>query len=268
MKRFRSEERAIFLIGIDSGLNKFSLKPYCLRFDSLNLLYLKFTSPKPKPSQKVAFLFPMHNLFLIFLLFSFAVRFEDEKVILFLGDSLSAGFGLDVAEAFPSLIQKKIEQEKLPFKVVNAGLSGETTAGGLRRIDWLLKQKVDVLVIELGGNDGLRGIAPSETKKNLQGIVDKAREKNPDIVIVLAGMQAPPNMGADYTKTFRAIFPEIAKKNSIALIPFLLEGVAGNARLNLPDGIHPTAEGHQLVAKTVWNTLNPVLLRTTQAQRK
>ncbi len=214
------------------------------------------------------FVIPMHNLFLVFLLFFFAFHGQDEKVILFLGDSLSAGFGLDVEEAFPSLIQKKIEQEKLPFKVVNAGLSGETTAGGLRRIDWLLKQKVDVLVIELGGNDGLRGIAPSETKKNLQGIVDKAREKNPDIVIVLAGMQAPPNMGADYTKTFRAIFPEIAKKNSIALIPFLLEGVAGNPRLNLPDGIHPTIEGHRIVAQTVWNTLNPVLLRTIEATRK
>jgi acyl-CoA thioesterase-1 len=209
----------------------------------------------------------MRNVFLV-LLFSFAFPVQDEKVILFLGDSLSAGFGLDVEDAFPSLIQKKIEQEKLPFKVINAGLSGETTAGGLRRIDWLLKQKVDVLVIELGGNDGLRGIAPSETKKNLQGIIDKAREKNPDIVIVLAGMQAPPNMGKDYTEKFRAIFPALAKKNSIALIPFLLEGVAGNPRLNLPDGIHPTAEGHRIIAETVWNTLNPILSRTIEAHRK
>jgi acyl-CoA thioesterase-1 len=209
----------------------------------------------------------MRNVFLV-LLFSFAFPVQDEKVILFLGDSLSAGFGLDVEDAFPSLIQKKIEQEKLPFKVINAGLSGETTAGGLRRIDWLLKQKVDVLVIELGGNDGLRGIAPSETKKNLQGIIDKAREKNPDMVIVLAGMQAPPNMGKDYTEKFRAIFPALAKKNSIALIPFLLEGVAGNPRLNLPDGIHPTAEGHRIIAETVWNTLNPILSRTIEANRK
>jgi acyl-CoA thioesterase-1 len=209
----------------------------------------------------------MRNVYLVLLFFS-AFRVQDDKVILFLGDSLSAGFGLDVAEAFPSLIQKKIAQEKLPFKVINAGLSGETTAGGLRRIDWLLKQKVDVLVIELGGNDGLRGIAPSETKKNLQGIIDKAREKNPDIVIVLAGMQAPPNMGKDYTEKFRAIFPALAKKNSIALIPFLLEGVAGNPRLNLPDGIHPTAEGHRIIAETVWNTLNPILSRTIEAHRK
>ncbi len=210
----------------------------------------------------------MRVAFLSLLLFSFAFRVQDEKVVLFLGDSLSAGFGLDVAQAFPSLIQEKIQQEKLPFKVVNAGLSGETTAGGLRRIDWLLKQKVDVLVIELGGNDGLRGIAPSETQKNLQGIIDKMREKNPDAQIVLAGMQAPPNMGKDYTEQFRAIFPALAKKNSIELIPFLLEGVAGNPHLNLPDGIHPTAEGHRIVAETIWKTLKPVLSRTRQAQLK
>ncbi len=210
----------------------------------------------------------MRIAFFSLLLFSFTFRFEEEKVVLFLGNSLSAGFGLDVAQAFPSLIQEKIQQEKLPFKVVNAGLSGETTAGGLRRIDWLLKQRVDVLVIELGGNDGLRGIAPSETERNLQGIIDKMREKNPDAQIILAGMQAPPNMGKDYTEKFRAIFPSLAKKNRIELIPFLLEGVAGNPRLNLPDGIHPSAEGHQLVAETIWNTLNPVLSRTAQAQRK
>lgn len=210
----------------------------------------------------------MRIAFLSLLFFFFALRFQEEKVVLFLGDSLSAGFGIDVAQAFPSLIQEKIKQEKLPFRVVNAGLSGETTAGGLRRIDWLLKQQVDVLVIELGGNDGLRGIAPSETERNLQGIIDKMRAKNPDAQIILAGMQAPPNMGKEYTEKFRAIFPSLAKKNSIELIPFLLEGVAGNPRLNLPDGIHPTAEGHQIVAETIWNTLNPVLSRTVQAQRK
>jgi acyl-CoA thioesterase-1 len=210
----------------------------------------------------------MRIAFLSLLLFSLAFRAQEEKVVLFLGDSLSAGFGLDVAQAFPSLIQEKIQQEKLPFRIVNAGLSGETTAGGLRRIDWLLKQKVDILVIELGGNDGLRGISPSETERNLQGIIDKMRAKNPDAEIVLAGMMAPPNMGKDYTEKFRAIFPTIAKKNKIELIPFLLEGVAGNPRLNLPDGIHPTAEGHQLVAETVWKTLRPVLSRTIQTQSK
>jgi acyl-CoA thioesterase-1 len=210
----------------------------------------------------------MHIALLSLLIFSLTFHVQDEKVVLFLGDSLSAGFGLDVTQAFPSLVQEKIEQEKLPFKVVNAGLSGETTAGGLRRIDWLFKQKIDVLVIELGGNDGLRGIEPSETEKNLQGIINKMREKNPDARIVLAGMQAPPNMGKTYTEKFRALFPALAKKNSIELIPFLLEGVAGNPRLNLPDGIHPTAEGHQIVAETIWKTLNPILTRTAQAPHK
>lgn len=210
----------------------------------------------------------MHIALLSLLIFSLTFHLQDEKVILFLGDSLSAGFGLDVTQAFPSLVQGKIEQEKLPFKVVNAGLSGETTAGGLRRIDWLLKQKIDVLVIELGGNDGLRGIEPSETEKNLQGIINKMREKNPDVHIVLAGMQAPPNMGKTYTEKFRALFPALAKKNSIELIPFLLEGVAGNPHLNLPDGIHPTAEGHQIVAETIWKTLNPILTRIAQAPHK
>lgn len=210
----------------------------------------------------------MRIAFLSVLLFFFAFRIQDEKVVLFLGDSLSAGFGLDVAQAFPSLIQEKIRQENLPFKVVNAGLSGETTAGGLRRIDWLLKQQVDVLVIELGGNDGLRGIAPSETEKNLQGIINKMRKKNPNAQIILAGMQAPPNMGSNYTEKFRALFAALAKKNSIELIPFLLEGVAGNPRLNLPDGIHPTAEGHQIVAETVWKTLKPVLSRTAPSSHQ
>jgi len=213
------------------------------------------------------FTFRMRSVFLV-LLFFFVFCVQDEKIILFLGDSLSAGFGLDLEEAFPSLIQKQIEQEKLPFKVINAGLSGETTAGGLRRIDWLLKQPIDVLVIELGGNDGLRGIPPSETAKNLQGIIDKARAKYPHVQIVLAGMQAPPNMGKDYTEQFRAVFPTLAKKNAITFIPFLLEGVAGNPSLNLPDGIHPTAEGHRIIAQTVWNTLHPLLSRTLEAHRK
>lgn len=197
-----------------------------------------------------------------------AFRVQDEKIVLFLGDSLSAGFGLDVAESFPSLIQDKIRQERLPFKVVNAGVSGETTAGGLRRMDWLLKRRIDALVIELGGNDGLRGIAPEETEKNLQGIIDKMRAHNPDAIIVLAGMQAPPNMGKDYADKFRAIFPAISKRNAIPLIPFLLEGVAGNPRLNLPDGIHPTAEGHKIVAETVWKTLKPVLTQTIQSSTR
>ncbi|MCS6989293.1 MAG: arylesterase [Chloroherpetonaceae bacterium] len=209
----------------------------------------------------------MRQALLVLLLFCAVFRFQDEKIILFLGDSLSAGFGLDVAEAFPSLIQEKIRRENLPFTVVNAGVSGETTAGGLRRMDWLLKRRIDVLVIELGGNDGLRGIEPSETEKNLQGIIDKMRAHNPDATIVLAGMQAPPNMGKEYAEKFRAVFPTISKRNRIPLIPFLLEGVAGNPKLNLPDGIHPTAEGHQIVAETVWKTLKPVLLNAQSSKR-
>lgn len=209
----------------------------------------------------------MRSALSVLLLFV-AFRVQDEKVVLFLGDSLSAGFGLDVAESFPSLIQEKIRRENLPFKVVNAGVSGETTAGGLRRMDWLLKRRIDALVIELGGNDGLRGVAPEETEKNLQGIIDKMRAHNPDAIIVLAGMQAPPNMGKDYADKFRAIFPAISKRNNIPLIPFLLEGVAGNPRLNLPDGIHPTAEGHKIVAETVWKTLKPVLTQTIQSSTR
>jgi acyl-CoA thioesterase I len=197
------------------------------------------------------------SLLVVFLL---APKFADEpKVILFFGDSLSAGLGLDPAQAFPALVQQKIDSAKWNFKVVNAGLSGETSAGGLRRADWLLKQNVDVLILELGGNDALRGTDVQSTRKNLQGIIDVAKAKYPTVKIVLAGMQAPPNMGQSYAKEFQAMFPELAKKNNAALIPFLLEGVGGNPKLNLPDGIHPTPEGHRIVAEVVWKTLSPVL---------
>lgn len=184
---------------------------------------------------------------------------EEPKTILFLGNSLSAGFGIDPSQAFPALIQKKIEAEGLNYRVINAGLSGETSAGGLRRIDWLLRQRIDILVIELGGNDGLRGISVETMRQNLQGIIDRTRAKYPNVKIVIAGMQAPPNLGKDYTDAFKAVFPELAKKNKAALIPFLLEGVAGNPKLNLPDGIHPTVEGHHIIAETVWKTLYPLL---------
>jgi len=193
---------------------------------------------------------------------------QEPKVILFLGNSLSAGFGVDPSQAFPALIQKKIEEKKLNYKVINAGLSGETSAGGLRRIDWLLKQKVDVLVLELGGNDGLRGISTQTMQSNLQAIIDRAKAKYPDIKIVIAGMQAPPNLGAEYTSAFKAVFPELAKKNRAALIPFLLEGVGGNPKLNLPDGIHPTAEGHKIIAETVWKTLEPILMAQNETSGK
>ncbi len=181
------------------------------------------------------------------------------KTILVLGDSIAAGYGLDPEEAFPALIEEKVIEAGLNFKVVNAGVSGDTTAGGLRRIGWLLRQPVDVFLLELGGNDGLRGIEPEATERNLQGIIDKVREKYPSAKIVIAGMQMPNNMGEEYVSKFREVFPKIAKENSAALIPFLLEGIGGKAEFNQPDRIHPTAEGHRIVANTVWKILKPVL---------
>lgn len=183
----------------------------------------------------------------------------ETKNILILGDSLTAGYGLEPEEAYPALLQKNIDAAGLPFRIVNAGVSGDTTAGGLRRINWVLKQPVHILVIELGGNDGLRGLSLDQTRANLQSIIDKAKAKYPDIRILVAGMQMPPNMGAEYTEGFRAIFPELAKKNEAALIPFLLEDVGGRPEFNLPDLIHPNAEGHKIVAENVWRVLKPML---------
>ena len=184
---------------------------------------------------------------------------NNDRTILFMGNSLTAGFGLDPSEAFPALVEQKIKNAGMNFKVIAAGLSGETTTSGLRRIDWLFKQKVDVLVLELGGNDGLRGITLNLTKQNLQDMIDKARSFNPKIRIVLAGMEVPPNMGDVYTAEFRKMYPELSKKNNVTLIPFLLEGVGDRPELNQRDGIHPTAEGHVIVAETVWKFLKPVL---------
>lgn len=184
---------------------------------------------------------------------------KEVKNILFFGNSLTAGYGLELSQAFPALIQEKIDSLNLPYKVINAGLSGETTESGNTRIDWMLHQKIDVLVLELGGNDGLRGISPELTKKNLQSIIEKTKNKYPDVKIVLAGMEAPPNMGEKFTSDFRKLYKELAEANQIALIPFLLEGVGGDPKLNLPDGIHPTPEGHKIVAETVWKVLKEVL---------
>ncbi len=204
----------------------------------------------------------MKKLFL-FILLAMATGFsrvdDDPKIVLFLGDSLAAGYGLQGSQAFPALIQQKIDAQGWSFKVINAGLSGDTSAGGLRRIDWLLRGQVDVLVLELGANDGLRGIDLATTRANLQGIIDKVKAKNPQVRVVIAGMMVPPNLGQTYTRDFRNLFPELARRNQAVLIPFLLEGVAGDPKLNLPDGIHPTAEGHRIVAETVWTHLSPVL---------
>ncbi len=186
---------------------------------------------------------------------------EESKTrnIVFFGNSLTAGYGLDPREAFPALIQNKLDSLGLKYSVINAGLSGETTSGGDARVDWVLNQKPDIFVLELGANDGLRGIPLEETRANLQSIIDKVRKKNAEVEIVLAGMQIPPNMGPEYTSEFRTIFPDLAESNDIALIPFLLDGVAGNPDLNQRDGIHPTVEGQIIVASNVWSVLQPLL---------
>ncbi len=183
------------------------------------------------------------------------------KRIVILGDSITAGYGLDPKEAYPALIQEKITAAGLPYTVANAGVSGDTTAGGLRRVAWAMGQGADVLVIALGGNDGLRGIPPEETKKNLLGIIESARNRNPEIEILVAGMQMPDNMGAEFTARFRAVFPEVAKESGATLVPFLLEGIGGDESLNQPDGIHPTAEGQAKVAANVWEILKPAIAK-------
>ncbi|MES3016697.1 MAG: arylesterase [Bacteroidota bacterium] len=183
----------------------------------------------------------------------------EKKNILFFGNSLTAGLGVEPDEAFPALIGNKIDSLNLPYKITNAGLSGETTAAGKARINWILKQNVDVFILELGANDGLRGIPVSETEKNLQSIVDQVKAKYPDAKLVMTGMQVPPNMGAKYASDFRVIFKQIADKNNMALVPFLLDKVGGISALNQSDGIHPTPEGHRILADNVWAVLKDLL---------
>tara|TARA_R110002126_G_scaffold5625_3_gene29930 strand:+ start:42018 stop:42674 length:657 start_codon:yes stop_codon:yes gene_type:complete len=184
---------------------------------------------------------------------------QKKKNILFYGNSLTAGYGLDEDESFPSLIQNKIDSLNLNYRVINGGLSGETTASGLSRLDWFLEDQPEVFILELGGNDGLRGIPLAETRKNLNAIISSVSNRFPDTKILLAGMQIPPNMGQEYSEEFREMYAEIARKQEVEMIPFLLEGVAGNPDLNLPDGIHPTSEGQEIVAQTVWKHLRPLL---------
>ncbi len=181
------------------------------------------------------------------------------QTILFYGNSLTAGFGVDPDEAFPGLIQKKIDELGWSFSVINGGVGGETSAGGLSRINWVLRNRMDVFVLELGGNDGLRGVDPRSTRQNLRAIIRRVRDRYPETRIILAGMQAPPNMGSTFTEAFKAIYPELAESEDTLLIPFILEGVGGIAELNLPDGIHPTPEGHAILAENVWKVLKPVL---------
>jgi acyl-CoA thioesterase-1 len=184
------------------------------------------------------------------------------KTVVVLGDSLAAGFGVDPSEAFPALLQAKADAAAFNCTIVNAGVSGDTSADGLNRINWLLKQKIDVLVLELGGNDGLRGFPVTATETHLQSIIDRVKQKYPQAQIILAGMQMPPNMGRDYGEAFRKLYPDLAAKNHAALIPFLLEGVGGKPELNQPDHIHPNAEGHKIVADNVWKILEPVLTKS------
>ena len=184
---------------------------------------------------------------------------ELNKRIVVLGDSITAGYGLDPKLAYPAFLQKKIDAVKLPYTVSNAGVSGDTTAGGLRRVAWAMGKGADILIIALGGNDGLRGIPPAETKKNLLGIASKARSKNPEILILIAGMEMPENMGQEFVEAFKTTFPEAAKESKSALIPFLLKGVGGVEKLNQDDRIHPTAEGQALVAENVWEILKPAI---------
>ncbi|RYD32936.1 MAG: arylesterase, partial [Verrucomicrobiaceae bacterium] len=181
-----------------------------------------------------------------------------------LGDSITAGYGIDPSEAWPALLQKKIDAAGLAFTMVNAGVSGDTTAGGLRRLNWALGQNgAQVLIVALGGNDGLRGISPKQTSENLTGIITKAREKYPDIRIIVAGMQMPSNLGPEFTEKFKALFPTVATERKTLLVPFLLENVGGNPKLNQDDMIHPTAEGQKIVAENVWKVLEPVLKPAT-----
>ncbi len=186
-----------------------------------------------------------------------------KKTILFFGNSITAGYQLDMEEAFPALIQNRLDSLGFNYQVINAGLSGETTAGGMSRIEWVLNTVPDVFVLELGANDGLRGLPLEESRKNLQDIINAVKKANADAKIILAGMQVPPNLGQDYTSSFRQIFPELAENNNAILIPFILEGVAGEPDLNLSDGIHPTPEGHMILAETVWKYLEPLLEKTS-----
>lgn len=177
--------------------------------------------------------------------------------IVALGDSLTAGLGLLEQQAYPALLQRRIDADGFQFEVVNAGVSGDTSAGGVRRLEWALEGDVKVLIVALGANDGLRGLSVVDMKKNLSGIVEKAKERN--IVVILAGMEAPPNYGADYTVAYRQVFQDVAREQRVRFIPFLLAGVAGQSNLNQGDGVHPTADGAAIMAETVWRALRPVL---------
>ena len=189
-------------------------------------------------------------------------------VVLFFGTSLTAGYGLDPEQAFPVLIEKKAQSEGVPIKVLNAGLSGETTAGAVRRIAWVLRSPVDLVVIEGGANDALRGLSPDAARANLEQVIAAVRQQQPSAKIVLVQMEAPPNFGAAYTRSFRTIYADIARKENIPLLPFLLDGVAGIPRLNQADGIHPNLAGERIVADNLWSALKPVIAQLDRVQKR
>ena len=208
----------------------------------------------------------MKTLFMVmFLLVGYLTNFnkadaqEAQKTILCFGNSITAGYGLDPDLAYPAVLEKMLNDSGYNYRVINAGLSGETSAGGLTRIDWILQNKITVFILELGANDGLRGLPLIQTKSNLQSIIRKVLKKYPEAQIVIAGMMVPPNMGKDYATEFSYVFNELATENDALLIPFLLDGVGGNSELNLPDGIHPNVEGHKIVAENVFEVLKDVL---------
>jgi acyl-CoA thioesterase I len=190
-----------------------------------------------------------------------AATLDDRRTILFLGTSLTAGLGLEPDSAYPQQIQRKIDASRLPYQVVNAGVSGETSAGLLRRLDWVLRRPADVIVVETGANDGLRGLPVSATRATISDVLSRIRRERPSATIALVQMEAPPNLGQEYTSEFRAMFPELAREHGTTLIPFLLEGVAGESRLNQGDGMHPNNAGERIVAANVWRALQPLLTR-------
>jgi acyl-CoA thioesterase-1 len=189
-------------------------------------------------------------------------------VVLFFGTSLTAGLGLDAEQAFPSLIEKKATAEGIPMTAVNAGLSGETTAGAARRIDWVLRTPADLVVIESGANDALRGLSTDAARANIEALITAVRQKQPRAKIALVQMEAPPNYGVTYTKSFHSIYPDVARKENVPLLPFLLDGVAGISRLNQADGMHPNLAGEQIVASNLWKGLRPIVMGLSLAGSK
>lgn len=182
---------------------------------------------------------------------------DDRPRIVAFGDSLTAGLGVATEDTYPARLQRRLDEQGLRYRVINAGVSGDTTAGGLRRVEWVLKSHPDMVILELGGNDGLRGLNVQETKANLEQIIQRCQEAS--VTVVLAGMKLPPNYGAEYTKAFEAIYPALAKRYRVTLIPFFLDGVAGSASLNQADGIHPTSEGYRIITEKVLEQITPLL---------